>query len=325
MNVEPADRHVIVVGPGYDHYRTEEAVLRPYGVAPIARIDPDDPAFETHLGRADAILVRDTPITAATIEGAPRLRVIARYGIGVDNVDLEAARARRVFVANVPDYGAEDVSDHALALYLALQRRVVTRDRAVRQGAWNVGQAEPMQRTGTLRFGLIGYGRIARAFHRKIVALGVHEVLVHDPVLEEAPTGTALAELATIASDCDVVSLHAPLTEATRHLVDSDFLARMRPGAILLNTARGGLVDEAALVEAVQGGRIRAGLDVFQVEPPAADHPLFALDGVVLSDHTAWYSETSVHELQSGAAREIARVFAGEPPISWVNPWDDTL
>lgn len=323
MTAKPAERHVIVIGPGYDHYRTEEAILRSYGVGAITRIDPDDPGFEAHLGRAEAILVRDTPITAAQIAAAPALRVIARYGIGVDNVDLEAARARHVYVANVPDYGAEDVSDHALALYLALQRRVVTRDRAVRQGVWNVGQAEPMQRTGGLRFGLVGYGRIARAFHRKIAALGVREVLVHDPVLEEAPAGAALAELATIASDCDVVSLHAPLTDATRHLVDSAFLARMRPGAILLNTARGGLVDEAALVEAVRAGHVRAGLDVLEAEPPAAAHPLFALGGVVLSDHTAWYSETSVHELQSGAAREVARVFAGEPPRSWVNRWDD--
>lgn len=323
MSPEPPERHVIVVGHGYDDYRTEEAILRPHGVGRIAQVDPDDPSFADHLATAEAILVRETPITAAHIAAAPKLRVIVRYGIGVDSVDLAAARERRIYVANVPDYGAEDVSDHALALYLVLQRRLVTRDRAVRQGTWNVGQAEVMRRTGTLCFGLIGYGRIARAFHRKIAALGVRDALVHDPVLATAPDGAELADLDTIAERADVISLHAPLTDATRHMIDAAFLARMKAGAILVNTARGGLVDEQALVEAVKAGRIRAGLDVFETEPPAADHPLFALDDVVLSDHTGWYSETSVEELQSGAAKEVARVFEGREPDAWVNRWDD--
>jgi len=323
VSSESLERHVIVVGHGYDDYRTEEAILRPHGVGRIAQVDPDDPSLADHLARAEAIMVRETPITAAHLAAAPKLRVIVRYGIGVDSVDLAAARERRIYVANVPDYGSEDVSDHALALYLALQRRVVTRDRAVRQGAWNVGQTEVMRRSGTLSFGLVGYGRIARAFHRKIAALGVRDVLVHDPVLTTAPEGTELAALDAIAERADVISLHAPLTDATRHMIDAAFLARMKPGAILVNTARGGLVDEQALVEAVKAGRIRAGLDVFEAEPPGPDHPLFALQDVVLSDHTGWYSETSVEELQSGAAKEVARVFEGREPDSWVNRWDN--
>ncbi len=322
MSPESLERHVIVVGHGYDDYRTEEAILRPYGVGRIAQVDPDDPSLPDHLARAEAIMVRETPITAAHLATAPKLRVIVRYGIGVDSVDLAAARERRIYVANVPDYGSEDVSDHALALYLALQRRLVTRDRAVRQGVWNVGQAEVMRRTGTLCFGLVGYGRIARAFHRKIAALGVRDVLIHDPVLTTAPEGTELAELGAIAERAHVISLHAPLTDATRHMIDAAFLDRMKLGAILVNTARGGLVDERALIEAVKAGRIRAGLDVFEAEPPAPDNPLFALEDVVLSDHTGWYSETSVEELQSGAAKEVARVFEGREPDSWVNRWD---
>lgn len=323
MSPEPPERHVIVVGHGYDDYRTEEAILRPHGVGRIAQVDAGDPSLPDHLARAEAIMVRETPITADHLAAAPKLRVIVRYGIGVDSVDLAAARERRIYVANVPDYGSEDVSDHALALYLALQRRVVTRDRAVRQGAWNVGQTEVMRRSGTLCFGLVGYGRIARAFHRKIGALGVRDVLVHDPVLTTAPEGTELAALDAIAERADVISLHAPLTDATRHMIDAAFLARMKPGAILVNTARGGLVDEQALVEAVKAGRIRAGLDVFEAEPPGPDHPLFALQDVVLSDHTGWYSETSVEELQSGAAKEVARVFEGREPDAWVNRWDN--
>ncbi len=322
MTTDRRDRHVIVVGQGYADYATEQEILGPHGVEPIVQVDPADATFADHLERAEAIMVRDTPITSAHIDAAPNLRIIARYGIGVDNVDLEAARKRRVYVANVPDYGAEDVSDHALALYLSVQRRIVARDRAVRAGAWGVGQAEPMQRTATLRFGLVGYGRIARALHRKLAALGARDVLVTDPVLERAPEGSELVDLITLAERADVISLHAPLTERTRHLVDAELLARMKPGAILINTARGGLVDERALLEALRSGRLRAGLDVFEAEPPPAGHPFFELDNVVLSDHTGWYSETSIFELQSGAALEVARVFSGEAPHAWVNRWE---
>jgi len=322
MSDRSRERHVIVVGHGYDDYTTEQAILHPYGVERVVAVDPDDAAFGDHLAEAEAILVRETPITAAHIAAAAKLQVIVRYGIGVDSVDLEAARERRVYVANVPDYGAEDVSDHALALYLALQRRIVTRDRAVREGVWNVGQAEPMHRASTLRFALVGYGRIARTLHRKLAALGARDVLVCDPVLERAPEGTEVVDLLTLAERADVISLHAPLTQATRHMIDAEVLDRMKPCAILINTARGGLVNERALIDALRSGRLRAGLDVFEIEPPAADNPLLALEGVVLSDHTAWYSETSIDELQSGAAKEVARVFRGEEPHSWVNRWD---
>lgn len=321
MTPETHVPHVVVVGHGYADYATEEAILRPYGVGRIAPVAADDPALSEHLARAAAVLVRETPITRAHLDAAPLLRVIVRYGIGVDNIDLAAARERRVYVANVPAYGTEDVSDHALALYLAVQRRIVTRDRAVRSGAWNVGPAEPIRRSATLRFGLVGYGRIARAFHRKIAALGTGAVLVHDPELDHAPSGTRLVDLHTLASESDVVSLHAPLVDATRGMIDAAFFDRMREGAILVNTARGGLVDEAALLDALRSGRIRAGLDVYAVEPPRADHPIFERDDVVLSDHTGWYSENSVEELQAGAAQEVARVLDGHPPASWLNPW----
>jgi D-3-phosphoglycerate dehydrogenase len=315
-------RQVLVVGHGYDHYERELAILRPHGVRDIASAHPADADFAQALAGAEAILVRETPITSDHLDAAPRLRVIVRYGIGVDAIDLQAARAKRVYVANVPEYGVEDVSDHALALYLALARRIVSRDRDVRAGAWNVGAREPLRRSATLRFGLVGYGKIARAFHRKIVALGVAAVLVHDPALRVAPTGVELVDLPQLFDEADVVSLHAPLTPHNRHLIDAALLARMRPGAILINTARGGLIDEAALVATLRAGDLRAGLDVFEHEPLAADHPLFALDNVILSDHTAWYSESSIAELQEGAACEVARVFSGTSPHAWVNRWE---
>lgn len=324
MTNEHREHHVVVMGHGYADYRTETEILRPLGVGGITQVEPDAADLDERLARADALLVRETPVGVRHLEAAPRLRVIVRYGIGVDNIDLAAARERRVYVANVPEYGIEDVSDHALALYLAVQRRIVTRDRDVRGGAWNVGQAEPMRRSAELTFGLVGYGRIARAFHRKLVALGATSVLVHDPLLSQAPDGVELVDLATLAQRADVLSLHAPLTPATRGLIDADVLRRMPAGAILINTARGPLVDEDALIEALRSGRIRAGLDVYAVEPPRPDHPLFGLDGVVLSDHTGWYSEASVRELQAGAAQEVARVLSGHTPVSWLNRWDES-
>lgn len=178
-----------------------------------------------------------------------------------------------------------------------------------------------MRRSATLRFGLVGYGKIARAFHRKIAALGVREVLVNDPALKQAPPGVELAALPRLFSEADVVSLHAPLTPHNHHLIGAALLARLRPGAIFINTARGALVDEHALLSVLRAGHIRAGLDVFEHEPPAASHPFFTLDHVILSDHTAWYSDASIDELQRGAAQEVARVFAGETPHAWVNRW----
>jgi D-3-phosphoglycerate dehydrogenase / 2-oxoglutarate reductase len=170
--------------------------------------------------------------------------------------------------------------------------------------------------------GLVGYGGIARAFQKKMAPFAPRRILVVDPYLAHDPPGTERVDIGTLCAESDLISLHAPLTSETRHVIGASEFARMRPTTILVNTARGGLVDEEALVAALREGRIfGAGIDVFEREPPPPDHPLLALDNVVLSDHTAWYSESSVRELQTRASREIARVFAGRPPDSWVNRW----
>ncbi len=320
-----ATRHVYVVGQGYRNYDTEGAILAPYGVAGIETTDPDDPGFADALARADALLVREARIDRAVIERAPRLRAIVRYGIGVDNVDLEAARERRIYVANTPGYGVDEVSTHALALLLAVARRVVPRDRSVRAGGpWAIGQDEPMHSLTGRTLGIVGFGAIARAFVAKMAAFAPRRTLVHDPYVTDLPAGLERADVATLCREADLISLHAPLTPETRHLIGAAELASMPPNTILVNTGRGGLVDEAALVEALRAGRpFGAGIDVFEREPFDPSHPLAQLDNVVLSDHTAWYSEASVRELQTRAAEEVARVFAGERPNSWVNPWDD--
>jgi D-3-phosphoglycerate dehydrogenase / 2-oxoglutarate reductase len=322
VGVNSTIRHVYVIGPGYRDYATEAAILAPFGVEAIDAVAPDDPDFSAALARADAVLVREAKIDRSVIERLTRCKVITRYGIGVDNVDLEAARERRIYVANTPGYGIEEVSTHALALLLAVARRVPSRDRAVRAGGWSSGQDQLMHSLAGRTVGLVGYGRIARAFRKKLAPFAPKRTLVVDPYLAEDPPGVERVDIATLCAESDLISLHAPLTSETRHVIGAAELARMQPTTILVNTARGGLIEEAALVDALRSGRIfGAGLDVFEQEPPPTDHPLWTLDNVVLTDHTAWYSEASVRELQTRASQEVARVFSGQPPSSWVNRW----
>lgn len=316
---------VVVLDGGYGGTEVEESVLAPFGARVVERPCHGRAAdVRRAVSGADAVLVRESPVDAEAIAAMPACRAIVRYGVGVDNIDRGAATARRIFVANVPDYGVEEVSDHALALLLAVARRIVWRDRAVRAGAWNVARDEPMHRLAGGTLGLVGYGRIGQTFHRKARALGFARTLVFDPFCRSALDGAELSDLSELCAQSDAISLHAPLTAETRHLIGSAQLALMKPTAILVNTSRGGLIDASALHDALEGNRIfGAGLDVFEKEPPAKDNPLFALTNVVVTDHTGWYSEESVRDLRRKASEEIARVFSGEVPRHWVNPWTD--
>lgn len=319
-------RLAVVLDAGYDDHAPEQAVLAPHGLTVIERACHGDPAAVLRaVEGAAAVLVRESPISDAAMAAMPGCRAIVRYGVGVDNIDLAAAARRGIPVANVPDYGIEEVSDHALALLLAVERRIASRDAAVRAGAWNIARREPMRRLTDLTLGIVGHGRIGQAFHRKAAALGFARVLIHDP---GAPGAVPLDDL---LAQSDIVSLHLPLTPATAGLIGPERIARMKPGASLINTARGGLVDERALIAALASGRLRgAGLDVLATEPPDPANPLLAMPQVVLTDHTGWYSESSVADLQRKAAEEVARVLSGDRPRHWVNappayPFAETL
>lgn len=321
---QPNDTLVVVLDEGYGDTEIERAVLASFGARVVERPCHGDVAeVRRAVAGANAVLVRESPIDAEAIANMPDCHAIVRYGVGVDNIDRAFAATRGIYVANVPDYGVEEVSDHALALLFAVARRVVSRDRAVRTGAWNVARGEPMHRLAGGTLGLIGYGRIGHAFHRKARALGYVRTFVHDPYLVETPEGVELVDLDRLCREADVVSLHAPLTESSRHVINDERLALMKPTAIVINTSRGGLIDTRAIHRALASGRIfGAGLDVFEQEPPGAEHPLFALPNVVVSDHTGWYSEESVRDLRRKAAEEIARVFSGDVPRNWVNRWE---
>jgi D-3-phosphoglycerate dehydrogenase len=311
---------VVILDDGYAHYEAETAVLAAAGAELLLRPCRGDAVkAAAEMAEADGVLVRETPVDAAAIAGT-RARVIVRYGVGFDNIDVAAAAARGIAVCNVPDYGTEEVSDHALALMLAAIRRIAEADRRVRAQGWGVPMDRKVHRIRGGTLGLVGYGRIGAAFHRKAAALGFARVLVHDPFLKAPPEGAELVSLDTVAREADAISLHAPATNATRHIIGRAFLAQAKPNAVLVNTSRGALIDEAALAAALAEGRLlAAGLDVFETEPLRRDSPLRGLDNVVLTDHAAWYSEQAIADLQRKAAEEVARVLGGEAPLHQVN------
>ncbi|HEX6548912.1 MAG TPA: C-terminal binding protein [Candidatus Dormibacteraeota bacterium] len=296
---------VAVVDHRFPDLEPEAAVLAPLCAAVVDLRGRPEAEVLAEIEQADAILVgARLRLDAARLERL-RCRAIVRYGIGVDNVDVEAARARGIAVGFVPDYCVEEVSTHALALLLALHRRLC-----------GVETPHPIQRLSTLQLGVVGFGRIGRELARKALVLGL-AVAAHDPVVPPEAVRAAEVEplgLDELLSSSDFVSLHVPLTGATRHLLDRRGLALMKPGSILVNVGRGGLVDEAALAEALESGHLAAaGLDVTEVEPLPPDHRLRSVPNLLLTPHVAWYSTGAQRELQVKAAEEVARALLGEP------------
>jgi D-3-phosphoglycerate dehydrogenase len=282
----------------------------------------EDAVLELAQG-CDAILCDAAPITRRVLEALPTVRIVSEYGIGVDNIDVAAATELGVWVANVPGFCAEEVSDHTIAAILALSRRLVALDRVVRSGGWGAGAAGTMRRLNTQTVGLIGFGRIAQLVARKARALGIR-VLVHSPNTTDERAAAAGAEAATfddLLRSSDYVCLHAPATPETRGMIDARALGLMKPTAYLVNVGRGSLVDETALVDVLQSGRIAgAALDVFPQEPPDPSSQLLKLDNVLLSPHAAFYSEESLNDLQTSAARNAIAALANGWPNTPVNP-----
>ena len=315
----------VIIQPGYAKHDLEQVVLAPLGLT-MGRLDwnGDRDLLRAGVVDADIVFVRDTPLGADDIATMKKARGIVRYGIGVDTIDLAAAKAKGIKVANVREYGADiEVADHTLALFLAVKRRIVVRDAAVRAGVWQVGQKEPIGRIGGSTLGIIGFGRIGRAVLARFRAFGITRCLVHDPFVtpDHLPNDDIdLTSLDALAAASDIITLHAPSTPDNYHCINAHFLSLAKRNCILVNTARGSLVDESALYMALSTGRILgAGLDVFEREPPQSN-PLLTLSNVVVSDHAAWYSEATVEAIQAGAAEQARQILAGEMPTNWVNP-----
>jgi D-3-phosphoglycerate dehydrogenase len=261
---------------------------------------------------ADVVFVYHARFTRETIARLNALRVLARCGAGYDNIDVAAARERGIEVVYVPDYGIDDVADHALGLILACARKIALCDRRVRAGDWPAyGELAPMRRLRGRTLGLYGYGRIGRNLSEKGRALGLR-VLAHDPYVDEA---TATRD--ELIGESDFLSIHVPLTEETRHLIGPAELAAMRPGAVLVNTARGPVVDTLALAAALRSGRLAgAGIDVFEEAPLAADHPLRDCETAVLTPHSAAFTEESVTEVRKRSIADALRLLRGERPVN---------
>ena len=262
------------------------------------------------------------PINAEVMARMPKCRIIARYGIGVDTIDLEAATKAGIIVTNNPTYCIEEVAEHTMALLLACARKVAFYDRLVRDGRWEVPPGKPMHRMVGRTLGLVGFGNIARQVAVRAAAFGLR-VLFADPNVKagqlDAPGKKV--ELAELLRESDFVSLHPPLIPQTRKMINDEAFGQMKPSAFLINCARGPIVDTDALVRALDAKKIAGcALDTIDPEPLPNPHPLRGRDNVVIAPHAAWYSEEAMVGLQAGAPNEVRRVLSGQWPVNVVNP-----
>ena len=274
-------------------------------------VDAAAPVPEAALA-ADGVLVRHRPIGDELMAAAPGWRVIGRYGVGVDDIDTDAAARRGIEVVNVPDYCVEEVATHALALALACVRDVPHAARNVDEGRWGEwAEIGPPRALSSLTLGVIGRGRIGAELLRQAAPLFGTRI-AFDPAADGPLDGVELVELAGLLERSDVISLHVPLSEDTVGLVDERAIAAMRPGVILVNVSRGGLIDELALHDALDSGHVAgAGLDVLSSEPPSADDPLVGHPAVLITNHVAWYSDAALVRLRTTLARRCAEVLTG--------------
>jgi D-3-phosphoglycerate dehydrogenase len=271
---------------------------------------------------ADALLVQYAPITQRVFESLPRLRIVSRYGVGVDTIDIRAAHQHNVLVANAPHYGTEEVSDHAVALLLTMARATAWYDASARKGSWNAKTAKPLYRIQGRTLGIVGFGAIGQAVARKARAMG-YQPIAHDVTAKLGTTasdGTPFVSFDQLLEQAHAVTLHVPLLPTTHHLLDASRLRQMRPEALLVNTARGALIDTKALLEVLDSGHLGgAALDVLETEPPQPDNPLLHHPRVVTTPHAAWYSEESTAALKHTSVTNALDALHGRPLKHLVN------
>lgn len=312
----------VITDHGFPNLKHEEAALAAAdSTIAVAQCRTPDEVIAVARD-ADALLVQWAPVNADVIAALRRCRIIVRYGIGYDNVDLAAAKARGIPVCNVPDYGVNEVAEHAVSLALGLARQLPQIDARLRAGTWKITPDRPMLALGESTFATAGFGRIARHAHAIMRGFGGKRIAYDPfvPALAMAAEGVEKVELDALFARADLLSLHLPLSPETKHFVSSARLATMKRTSILVNTARGPLVDTLALTDALKAGTIAgAGIDVFEAEPLPADHPLRKAPNALLTSHVAWYSESSIPRLQRLAAEEVARGLKGEPLKNQVN------
>lgn len=285
------------------------------GAVPVAIVDEDDAAgYASEMADAQVLLHVLKPVTAAMMDAAPGLKLIQKIGVGVNTIDLDSARARGIAVCNMPGTNSQAVAELTLGLMLGALRQLAYLDPLTRAGnGWHPDAAliDRVGEVGGRTVGFLGYGAIPQLLAPALIALGARVIYTARSAKPDAP-GEAVP-LAELLAQSDILSLHAPLTAETQRIIDAPALAAMKPGAILVNTARGGLVDEAALLAALQSGHLAgAGLDVFDAEPASADNPLFALPNVLVTPHVAWITQETLRRSMVVAFENVRRVAAGE-------------
>jgi D-3-phosphoglycerate dehydrogenase len=311
---------VLITDRAWPDCSIERDVLKSVGAEVVEAPRTDEQTLISLARDADAIGTNWAPVTANVIRAATRCKTVARFGIGLDNISVPTATGLGIPVTNVPDYCVSEVSDHALALLLAAARNVAFFHTRTKAGEYQLSAGPPMRRLSGMTLGLIGFGHIARALFPKARALGM-TVIANTRRLDDCRTGCTMVPLDELLVRSDFVSLHAPLTDSTRHMISGPQLARMKPTAWLINTSRGGLIDNAALKEALAAGRIGgAALDVFEPEPPDLSDALYKNERVIVTPHAAFVSAESLHELRLRASRQIADALEGKRPANVVNP-----
>jgi D-3-phosphoglycerate dehydrogenase len=268
---------------------------------------------------ADGLLNQYALLTRKVLEKLPKCKVIGRYGVGIDSVDLKAATGLGIIVANVPDYCVDEVADQALSMILALIRKTVFFDQKVKSNEWDFRQGRPIHRIKGKTLGLIGSGRIGLEVAKRISAFGVR-VIAFDPYLQKTPNGIELKDFDTVLKESDFISIHCPLNESTRHLLGEKEFQKMEKRPLVINTSRGPIIDEMALAQALTKGQVSgAGLDVLEKEPPDPQNPLLKMENVIIAPHISFYSEESISELKRRTAENVSSVLLGKWPRSVVN------
>ena len=312
---------VIITDHGFPSIEVEKSVVESAGfqlesINPICKTEDD--VIERCKG-AKTLIVQWAPVTRRVLEALPEVKCIVRYGVGVNNFDLDAAKDLGVTAANVPDFCVDEVSDHTMAMILSLCRRMPQDHNQIVKGKWGINHLRPLQASCDLTIGLVSFGNIARLVAQKAQCFRFN-VIAFDPLLPDEmfnEFGVKRVDLDTLLAESDIVSLHCPLIPATTHLINRETIAKMKQHAILINTSRGPVVKEDDLIEALQSGKLRgAGLDVFEVEPLPAGSPLRELDNVILTSHVASTSERAVKQLQRKAAEAARDFMLGKRPVS---------
>jgi D-3-phosphoglycerate dehydrogenase len=317
-------KKVLITDYVWPSVEPERVVLASGGAEIIVAPDGSEETLVSLAGDVDGILTCFAKVTERVIRAAEKCVVIGRYGVGVDNIDVDTATELGIAVTYVPDYCIPEVSDHVMAMLLAWNRRILFFDRATKTKGWGIkGLGMRIMRLEGKRLGVVGFGRIGRAVADRARAFGL-QVLVADPfVTAEAAkdAGAVKMELPELLSESEFVTLHSPLIPQTQGMMGSDEFAQMRPDAFLINAARGGLIDEDALYHALTSGQIAgAGLDVLVDLDPPLDHRISQLPNVIVTPHTAFFSQEAVLELEERAAGEVVSVFQGKMPDNLVNP-----